>query len=184
MEPSGCAGLGEAKGAHSAAQHASSAQDVGDENLCTNGSGTEVTGGEVGGSIDALDACISDTVQRELLAVEDVLGLLPEQQTLRSYKSLLVKHMESTSFKVRPCCACYVCRARSVSLMPDMYRHAVLGRAASAVVLGMALGDCGCVRFACMCVLRAVLATASSNRRRNRLPTGSAVEPGNRQRSR
>lgn len=56
---------------------------------------------EVVGSVDALDACISDTVQRELLAVEDVLGLLPEQQTLRSYKSLLVKHMETTSFKVR-----------------------------------------------------------------------------------
>ena len=69
---------------------------------------------EVVGSVDALDACISDTVQRELLAVEDVLGLLPEQQTLRSYKSLLVKHMETTSFKVRiltRCTACCECRA-------------------------------------------------------------------------
>lgn len=66
---------------------------------------------DIMGSVDELDVCISDTVQRELLAVEDVLGLLPEQQTLRSYKSLLVKHMETTSFKVRCAVRAVLCCA-------------------------------------------------------------------------
>eukprot|EP00892_Ulva_mutabilis_P012108 jgi/Ulvmu1/926/UM102_0009.1 len=85
------------KGPHSAAKHDSA------ENLRTNGGANATPNklSEVDGSVDALDACISDTVQRELLAVEDVLGLLPEQQTLRSYKGLLVKHMETTSHKVQ-----------------------------------------------------------------------------------
>ena len=51
--------------------------------------------------VAAVDRCVGDRLVQGALAVEDALGLLPEQNTLRHYKAVLLKHMEATSLKVR-----------------------------------------------------------------------------------
>ena len=48
-----------------------------------------------------LDPCITHFLQKGVLAIEDLLVLLPEHRTIKSYKRILVKHMESTSHQVR-----------------------------------------------------------------------------------
>ena len=44
-----------------------------------------------------LDPFITESLQKGVLSLEDVLVLLPEHQTIKSYKQVLVKHMEATS---------------------------------------------------------------------------------------
>ena len=61
----------------------------------------ESAGGNLGNRIAAIDRCITDRMARGTLAVEDALRFLPEQETLASYKQVLLKHMEASSQKVR-----------------------------------------------------------------------------------
>lgn len=61
----------------------------------------EGASGDLGNRIAAIDRCIEDRMVRGTLAVEDALRFLPEQETLASYKQVLLKHMEASSQKVR-----------------------------------------------------------------------------------
>lgn len=67
--------------------------------------GSEGAPGDVAHRVEAIDRWIGDRLMRGTLSVEDALGLLPEQEMLRDYKRVLLKHMEASTQQVRlPAC--------------------------------------------------------------------------------